>query len=101
MHFECVHVAGLRRPASRLQSDRKADTRTPQHLDERIDAEQLDSAANEITHSRLRHPEEPSGTCLGQSAFSDELLDRHHEARAHQEVARLGLGVLRASFANA
>jgi hypothetical protein len=79
----------LRTLSARLETDRQSNSRPPQHFDEGVNAEPLDSPAYEVAHAGLSDAEDPSCFGLCETAFLDQLLDGHHEARAHSQV--LGL----------
>lgn len=53
--------------------------RSIQHLDQAIDAEQMQLAAHEITHARLRNAENDSGSLLRPMAIDDDLARDIHQ----------------------
>ena len=62
------------------------------HVHERIETEELDSAAHEIADPRLRHPEEGCRLPLRQSFGFHELLQPEREEGAQLERDSFLLG---------
>ncbi|CAM2148469.1 hypothetical protein PT2222_10518 [Paraburkholderia tropica] len=58
------------------------------HIDERVEREQVDLAAHEVGHARLRDAEDLRGLCLAQRVLLDVLLECDHEVAAQRHVLR-------------
>jgi hypothetical protein len=57
-----------------------------EHIDQRIDAEQVDLATNEIADPGLRNSKEVCGRTLRQFARLDKTPDFHHQLRAKAQT---------------
>jgi hypothetical protein len=57
-----------------------------EHIDERVEAEQVDLAANEIANPRLGNSKEVCRRTLGQFARPDKARDFHHQLRAKPQA---------------
>jgi hypothetical protein len=66
-----------------------AHSASGQHVDKRVDAEQVDLAANEIANSRLGNSKEVRSRTLRQFARSDKTPDFHHQLRAKPQALSL------------
>ena len=67
------------------EQDFNLDAGSGEHVNERIETEQFDSAAHEVADPRLRHAEEGCRLALGQSFGFDELLQPERQERAQLE----------------
>src|SRR5882724_5775204 len=66
-----------------------AYARTRQHVDEGVDAEQLDLAAHEVANPRLRHAEQLCCRGLRELPSLDQPLDLDHQVRPDLEARSL------------
>src|SRR5439155_25077360 len=66
-----------------------AYARTRQHVDEGVDAEQLDLAAHEVANPRLRHAEQLCCRGLRELPSLDQPLDLDHQVRPDPEARTL------------
>src|SRR5262249_51268835 len=79
-------------PCSRLSNSLAPDDNgyfgagMAEHLDESVDAEEMDLPAHQVADPRLADSEEPGGLCLGESARLDELREADHQLRSHPQV---------------
>lgn len=62
------------------------DSGTSQHADQGIDAEEIDSPADEVADPRLRDTEQLGRFRLGEAAILDELAYGDHESRTDPQV---------------
>ncbi len=76
-----------RAPRTLTRHDTEACAR--KHLDQRVNAEQLDLPTHKITDTRLRDTEKISGLGLSQLAGSNQFAQERHKVRANPEVRRL------------
>jgi hypothetical protein len=60
-----------------------------EHVDEAVDAEELDLAAHEIANPRLRYTKEPSGLGLRESAIVNELPNTRHQSGTDPQMSGL------------
>src|SRR5712692_1963660 len=58
----------------------------PEHLDEAVDAKELNLASHEIADARLSHAEQLGRLCLSKTAILDQLAQTDHEFGANAEV---------------
>lgn len=72
-------------------SDAKLNTHScsREHVDERVDAEQVYLATNKIADPRLRYPKEACRRALSKLACLDETANFHHQLRAQPQAFRL------------
>jgi len=66
-----------------VQNELGPDAKAGQHVDERVDAEEVDPAAHPVAHPGLRAPKKFGRLGLLQSARGDHLLQVGHELGAH------------------
>lgn len=81
-------LGGLRAATTAGASNSKlnAHSRSCEHIDERIDAEQVDLAANKIAYPWLGDSEKIRCRALRQFACLDETPDFHHQLRAKPQA---------------
>ena len=77
-----------RRGDNHFDSDRQPG----EHVDETVNAEEVDAAPDQITHARLRYTQKSGGLGLLQSPGLQRLLDLDEQASAHPEVLGLSVG---------
>ena len=74
------------RRRANLHDQTNRRTEPSKHIDERIGTEEIDTPAEEIADTRLRHAERLGGSPLFESASRDELLYLDHEVRPDQQM---------------
>lgn len=72
-------LGDLEAPAGRLQDQLHADSQQGQHIDERICAEEINPAAEEVADARLSDPKDLGRLCLLEASGLDQLLELDHE----------------------
>ena len=78
--------------AGGLNDDPHLHTETGEHVDEGLDAEQMQAPTQEIAHARLAHLQQLRKLRLLESARGDDLLDLNQEIRSDYQVLGLLLG---------
>jgi len=78
---------------SRLGGDGERDvqSRTTEHADQRIDAEQADLAPHQVANAGLRDPEQLRGLSLSEAAGLNQAAQLDHQIGPELEI----LGLLR------
>ena len=64
------------------------------HVDQRIEAEQVDLATHQVGDTRLRHAKQLGGLCLAHSGAGDVFFERHHQLGTQLHCLDLGRRVL-------
>jgi hypothetical protein len=62
-----------------LENELRTDAECGQHVDERFDVEEVDSAPHQIAYARLRHAKKLGGLGLLQPACHDDFLHLRQE----------------------
>src|SRR5947208_8552245 len=76
-------------PARGLKDDLGADAELGEHVDQGVDAEEVDSTAHEVADARLGHAQELGSLALLQPARRNRLLEAQHQFGADLEVQSL------------
>lgn len=76
---------------SRGKDNIDVDSSESKHVDQDIDAKEIDPAANEIADPRLSHSKQFGRLSLGEASILDELSHRDHQDRADPKVFAFSL----------
>src|SRR5690348_4066483 len=91
---EALAFANRRLRDAAVLSHDKADSAlgASQHVDETVNTEKLDLAADKVADSGLRDAEQPCCLHLRQPSLLDQLMSTHHQHCANPQVCPL-LGI--------